>query len=189
MSRIGRLPVAITEKVDVKITDETLKVKGTLGEVSQRFHPSVKFEFDQSKRLLRVKVADEEPNQKALLGLSRTLAFNAVEGVTKGFSREMEIHGLGYNVKLQGKDLVLSIGYINPVHLTIPQGLRVEISQPTNPARFIIKGVDKQQVGQFAAVVRSLREVEPYKGKGIRYKDEVVRKKAGKAFAGGAAAT
>lgn len=187
MSRIGRLPVAVPKTVDLKIESETLKIKGPLGEMAQRFHPSVRFEFDQASRLLRAKVADEEPRQKALLGLSRTLALNAVEGVTKGFSREMEIQGLGYNVKLQGKDLVLAVGYINPVHLTIPQGLKVEIAQPTNPARFTIKGVDKQLVGQFAAVVRSIRKVEPYKGKGIRYKDEVVRKKAGKAFAGGAA--
>lgn len=187
MSRLGRLPIAIPKTVEPKIENETLKVKGPLGEVFQKFHPSVRFEFDPSSRLLRVKVADEEPKQKALLGLSRSLAFNAVEGVTKGFSKELEIQGLGYNAKLQGKDLVLAIGYINPVHLTIPQGLKVEISQPTNPARFIIKGVDKQLVGQFAAVIRSIRKVEPYKGKGIRYKDEVVKKKAGKAFAGGAA--
>lgn len=187
MSRIGKLPIAIPKTVELKIENETLKIKGPLGELSQKFHPSVKFEFDQSSRLLRVKVADEEPLQKALMGLTRTLAVNAVEGVTKGYFKEMEIHGLGYNVKLQGKDLVLAVGHINPVHLTIPQGLKVEIVQPTNPARFTIKGADKQLVGQFAAVVRSTRKVEPYKGKGIRYKDEVVRKKAGKAFAGGAA--
>lgn len=186
MSRLGRLPIAVPKTVDLKIENETLKVKGPMGELLQKFHPSVRFEFDASSRLLRVKVTDEEPKQKALLGLSRTLASNAVDGVVKGFSREMEIHGLGYNAKVQGKDLVLAVGYINPVHLTIPQGLKVEIIQPTNPAKFIIKGADKQLVGQFSAMVRSIREVEPYKGKGIRYKDEVIRKKAGKAFAGGA---
>jgi large subunit ribosomal protein L6 len=186
MSRIGRLPVAVPKEVELKTQAETLKLKGPMGELSQRFHPSVRFEFDSGNRLLRINVAEEGPKGKALLGLSRTLAANAVEGVTKGYSREMEIHGLGYNAKLQGKELVLSVGYINPVHLTIPQGLKVEITQPTNPARFIIKGVDKQLVGQFAATVRAVRKVEPYKGKGIRYKDEVVRKKAGKAFAGGA---
>ncbi|HHT9119256.1 MAG TPA: 50S ribosomal protein L6 [Candidatus Hypogeohydataceae bacterium YC41] len=186
MSRIGRLLIAIPKTVELKIEEGTLKVKGPLGELLQKFHPSVKFEFDQSSRLLQVNVAEEEPKREALWGLSRTLAFNAVEGVVKGFSKEMEIHGLGYSAKVQGKDLVLSVGYMNPVHLTIPQGIKVEITQPTNPARFIIKGVDKQLVGQFAATVRSVRKVEPYKGKGIRYKDEVIRKKAGKAFAGGA---
>lgn len=186
MSRIGKLPIAIPKEVELKTENETLKVKGPFGELSQKFHPSVRFEFDSPRRLLHVRVTDEEARQKALLGLSRTLAANAVEGVTKGFSKEMEIHGLGYSAKLQGKELVLSVGYINPIHLTIPQGLKVEISQPTNPARFIIKGADKQLLGQFAATVRAVRRVEPYKGKGIRYKDEVIRKKAGKAFAGGA---
>ncbi len=186
MSRIGRLPVSVPENVNIRAEDNALTVKGPLGELTQRFHSAVRFEYDDSKRLLRVKVGEEEPKQKALLGLSRTLTANAVEGVTKGFSKNMEIQGLGYNVKLLGKDLVLSVGYISPVHLEIPKGLKVEITQPTNPARFTIKGVDKQLVGQFAATVRATREVEPYKGKGIRYKDEIVRKKAGKAFAGGA---
>jgi large subunit ribosomal protein L6 len=186
MSRIGKLPIAVPKTVDVKIGDATLKVKGPMGEMLQNFHPSVGFDFDQSKRLLHVKVDDSEPGKEALWGLSRTLAFNAVEGVVKGFSRELEIQGLGYSAKLEGKNLVLALGFINPVKLSIPEGLKVEITQPTNPARFVIKGIDKQKVGQFAAMIRSLKEVEPYKGKGIRYKDEVIRKKAGKALAGGA---
>lgn len=185
MSRIGRLPVAVPEGVDVSISDgQTVKLKGPKGQLSQALPPAVTAEYDSKARLIHIKVSAGDSKQKAFQGLSRTLVANAVEGVTKGFIKEMEIIGLGYNVKQQGKDLVLALGHSKPKQLKIPEGIAVQITQPTNPARFTITGVDKQSVGQFAAVIRRLRPVEPYKGKGIKYKDEVVRRKAGKAFGG-----
>ncbi|MFQ5861796.1 MAG: 50S ribosomal protein L6 [Candidatus Brocadiales bacterium] len=185
MSRMGILPVAVPQGVDVSISDQqTVRLKGPKGQLSQTIPPAVAAEYDSKTRLIHLKVSSEAPRQKAFQGLSRTLVANAVEGVTKGFSKEMEIVGLGYNVKLQGKDLVLALGYSTPIQLKIPEGITVQVTQPTNPARLTITGVDKQLVGQFAASVRSLRPVEPYKGKGIKYKGETVRRKAGKAFGG-----
>lgn len=185
MSRIGRLPIAVPKGVEVSIPDQrTVKVKGPKGQFSQAVHASVAAEYDAAAGLIRLKLRSDDPKQSAFHGLSRTLVANAVEGVTKGFTKEMEIVGLGYNVKLQGKDLVLALGYTEPVHVKLPEGITVQVTQPTNPAKFIISGIDKQLVGQFAAMIRKLRPVEPYKGKGIKYKDEVVRRKAGKAFGG-----
>lgn len=183
MSRVGNLPIAVPQGVDVSILDRhTVKVKGPKGQSSQTVHPAVAAEYDANARLIKITIRSDNPKQRAFQGLSRTLVANAVEGVTKGFMKDMEIIGLGYNVKLQGKDLVLALGYSKPVQVKIPEGIAVQVTQPTNPARFTISGIDKQLVGQFAATVRKLRPVEPYKGKGIKYKDEVVRRKAGKAF-------
>ncbi|MEE9584093.1 MAG: 50S ribosomal protein L6 [Candidatus Brocadiales bacterium] len=184
MSRIGRLPIAVPQGVDVSISDQrTVKIKGPKGQLSQTLHPVVAAEYDAKARVIQIKVPSESSKQRAFQGLSRALVANAVEGVTKGFSKDMEIIGLGYNVKLQGKNLVLTLGYSRPVQLKIPEGITVTVEQPTNPARFTVTGIDKQLVGEFAATVRRLRPVEPYKGKGIKYKDETVRRKAGKAFA------
>ncbi|HDY66420.1 MAG TPA: 50S ribosomal protein L6, partial [Candidatus Scalindua sp.] len=116
-------------------------------------------------------------------GLIRTLLANNVHGVTNGFSKDLEIIGIGYNAKLQGKDLVLQLGFSHPVKVEIPQGIKVEIKNQTNPGRLTIMGIDKQLVGQFTANIRSLRPPEPYKGKGIKYADEIIRRKAGKAVA------
>lgn len=184
MSRIGRLPVALPEGVEVNIDKQTVRLKGPKGQLCQALPPAVVAEYDSKAGLIHVRVSDGSSRQKALQGLSRTLVANAVEGVTKGFIKEMEIIGLGYNVKQQGDNLVLALGHSKPKQLKIPDGIKVEITQPTNPARFTITGVDKQLVGQFAAVIRGLRPVEPYNGKGIKYRDEVVRRKAGKAFGG-----
>ncbi|MFQ5956584.1 MAG: 50S ribosomal protein L6 [Candidatus Brocadiales bacterium] len=185
MSRIGKLPIAVPQGVDVSVSDQqTVRIKGPKGQLAQTLHPAISAEYDSNARLIRIKVSSEGSKQKAFQGLSRTLVANAVEGVSKGFSKDMEIVGLGYNVKLQGKDLVLALGHSKPKQLKIPEGITVQVTQPTNPARFTISGADKQSVGQFAATVRSLRPVEPYKGKGVKYKGEVVRRKAGKAFGG-----
>ncbi|MCQ4574948.1 MAG: 50S ribosomal protein L6 [Candidatus Brocadiales bacterium] len=184
MSRIGKLPVAVPQGVDVSISDQrTVKVKGPKGQLSQTLHPVVTAEYDSKDRTIRIKVPTTNSRQRAFQGLWRTLVANAVEGVTKGFTKEMEIVGLGYNVKLQGKNLVLALGHSKPKQVEVPEGITVQVTQPTNPAKFSVTGIDKQQVGEFAATVRRLRPVEPYKGKGIKYKDEVVRRKAGKAFA------
>ncbi|HCN19977.1 MAG: 50S ribosomal protein L6 [Planctomycetes bacterium RIFCSPHIGHO2_02_FULL_50_42] len=183
MSRIGRLPIAVPKGVDVTVIDQrTVNVKGPKGQFSQTVHPAVMAEYDANARLINIKMRSDNPKQRAFHGLSRTLVANAVEGVTKGFAKEMEIVGLGYNVKLQGKDLVLALGYTKPVQVKIPEGMTVQVIQPTNPAKFTISGVDKQLVGQIAARIRKLRPVEPYKGKGVKYKGETVRRKAGKAF-------
>lgn len=185
MSRIGRLPITIPQGVDVSISDhQTVRLKGPKGQFDQTLPPEVAVEYDSKARLIHVKISSESPKKKAFQGLSRTLVANAIEGVAKGFSKEMEIIGLGYNVKLQGKNLILALGHSKPIQRKIPEGITVQIAQPTNPAKFTISGVDKRLVGQFAATVRSLRPVEPYKGKGVKYKDEVVRRKAGKAFGG-----
>lgn len=181
MSRIGKLPIAVPQGVEVKITNHTVMVKGPKGQLSHTLHPLVSVEFDSKARSLHFKVSSKEGS--AFQGLYRSLVSNAIEGVTKGFSKEMAIVGLGYSAKVQGKDLVLSVGYTKPIQVRMPEGIAVEVQQATNPAKFTIKGADKHLVGQFAAMVRGLRPVEPYKGKGVRYKDEVVRKKAGKAFA------
>ncbi len=185
MSRVGRVPIAVPQGVDITITDQrTVKVKGPKGQLSQTLNDAVLAEYDNNSRLISIKTSSGASRQGAFQGLFRTLVANAVEGVTKGFSKEMEIVGLGYNVKLQGKNFVLALGYSNPVEVKLPEGITVEVAQPTNPARFKVSGIDKQLVGEFAATVRRLRPVEPYKGKGIKYKDEVVRRKAGKAFGG-----
>lgn len=185
MSRIGKLPVAVPQGVEVNVSvsgRHTVKVKGPKGQLSQTLHPIVTAEYDTKARLIWMKVPSKASRQRAFQGLSRTLVANAVEGVTKGFLKEMEVVGLGYNVKVQGENMVLALGHSKPKQVKIPEGIKVEVTQPTNPAKFVISGVDKQQVGEFAATVRRLRRVEPYKGKGIKYKDEIVRRKAGKAF-------
>lgn len=187
MSRIGKVPIVVPQEVEVKIKDSILEIKGPKGQLSQPFNTQVSVEYDPKGRLLRVKTSSpSDHGQNTLQGLTRALIANAVEGVSRGFSKGLEIHGLGYSAKVQGKDLVLSVGHTKPLHLKIPDGITVEVSQPTNPAKFTLKGADKHLVGQFAAVIRGVRPVEPYKGKGVRYSDEVVRKKAGKAFAAAA---
>ncbi|MEE9487790.1 MAG: 50S ribosomal protein L6 [Candidatus Brocadiales bacterium] len=185
MSRVGKVPIAVPQGVDVTISDQrTVKVKGPKGQLSQVLNDAVLAEYDNNSRLINITIRTGSSKGGPFQGLFRTLVANAVEGVTKGFTKEMEIVGLGYNVKLQGKNFVLALGYSNPVELKLPDGISVEVTQPTNPARFTVSGIDKQLVGEFAATVRRLRPVEPYKGKGIKYKGEVVRRKAGKAFGG-----
>lgn len=183
MSRIGKKPVQIPEGVKVGCDMDTVTVEGPKGKMSQRFHESMKIEIDDVGKQVFVKRPSDERLFKALHGLTRALLANSIRGVTEGFSKSLEIVGIGYNVKLQGKDLVLQLGFSHPIKMEIPQGIEIEIKSQTNPGRLTIMGIDKQLVGQFTANIRSLRPPEPYKGKGVKYADEIIRRKAGKAVA------
>ncbi|NBW95433.1 MAG: 50S ribosomal protein L6 [Planctomycetia bacterium] len=178
MSRIGKAPVQIPKGVKAAVEAGTLKVEGPLGKLQQRLHPAVKVEIDQASGVLTVKRSDDTRTARAVHGLSRALAANMVEGVTKGYEKKLEIVGVGYIAAIQKNVLQLRVGFANELQVPIPAGLTVTCPDQTH---VVIKGIDKQLVGQFAAEVRSLRKPEPYKGKGIRYENEQVRRKAGKA--------
>ena len=176
MSRIGRLPVAIPAGVTVKVDDHNVvTVKGPKGELTQHIHNDMKIEIEGAT--LRVSRPSDDKQHKALHGLSRTLLHNMVEGVTKGYQKGLDIVGVGYRAQVQGKKLVVNIGYSHPVEMEPAEGISFEC--PT-PNKVLVKGIDKQLVGAVAANVRSIREPEPYHGKGIKYETEVIRRKEGK---------
>jgi large subunit ribosomal protein L6 len=175
MSRIGKSPIAMPAGVSVSISPGRVMVNGPLGELSQQVPQRIKVE--ESDRQLLVTRPTERGEDRALHGLTRSLVANMVEGVTKGFSKTLEIQGIGYRASLRGTDLELNVGYSHPVVKKAPQGITFEVPQPT---QVIVKGIDKQKVGQIAAEVRAVRPPEPYKGKGIRYEGEYVRRKVGK---------
>ncbi len=183
MSRIGNKPIPIPEGVKVKSDKGTVTIEGSKGSIAQPIHELMKVEFDENEKKLVVIRPSDERQCKELHGLTRTLLANNVHGVMNGFSIFLEIIGLGYNVKMQGKDLVLQLGFSHPINMEIPQGIKVEITNQTNPGKLTISGIDKQKVGQFASDIRRLRPPEPYKGKGVKYSDEIIRRKAGKAVA------
>ncbi len=178
MSRIGKAPVQIPKGVKVAIEAGTVRVEGPLGKLEQRLHPAVSVEVDQAGGALSVNRADDNRVSRSVHGLTRALVANMVEGVEKGFEKKLEIVGVGYLAAIQNNVLQLRVGFANELHVPIPKGLTVTCPDQTHVS---IKGIDKQQVGQFAAEVRALRKPEPYKGKGIRYENEQVRRKAGKA--------
>ncbi len=179
MSRIGKLPIAIPNNVTVEKKDQNvLFVKGPNGELSFPFHRSVKIEVKDEK--ITFERAGNDKMAKSMHGLSRTLAANMVEGVTKGFSKQLEIQGVGYRATLQGKKLILSLGFSHPVEVQPPEGITITIDQEKKNI-LTIAGANKQMVGEVAAKIRSWRKPEPYKGKGIRYVGEYVPRKAGKA--------
>ena len=178
MSRIGKAPVQIPKGVKVAVESGTLKVEGPLGKLEQRLHPAVSVEVDQARNALSVNRADDNRISRSVHGLTRALIANMVEGVEKGFEKKLEIVGVGYLAAIQNNVLQLRVGFANELHVPIPKGLTVSCPDQTHVT---VKGIDKQQVGQFAAEVRALRKPEPYKGKGIRYENEQVRRKAGKA--------
>jgi len=178
MSRIGKSPVEIPQGVKVKIEDRLVAIEGPLGKLEHRYHPTVQVEFDESASSLRVSRHDESRLARSVHGLTRALVNNMVEGVTKGYEKRLEIVGVGYLAALQKNVLQLRVGFANELHVPVPEGLTVTCPDQTHIS---IKGIDKQLVGQFAAEVRALRKPEPYKGKGIRYENEQVRRKAGKA--------
>ena len=181
MSRIGKQPIKIPSGVDVTITDGVIHVKGPKGELSQRLHPMVI--VAQEDGVLTVSVKDPaELAQKALWGLFRKLIANMVVGTTDGFLKKLEINGVGYKAEMKGKMLVLQLGYSHPIEFTVPAGLEIFVEKNV----VTITGADRQVVGQTAAEIRSLRKPEPYKGKGIKYQDEIIRRKAGKTAAKGA---
>jgi large subunit ribosomal protein L6 len=176
MSRIGRLPIAIPSSVDVTIEGRQLTVKGPKGTLSRTLHPDMA--VAQEDGTIVVSRPTEQKNHKQLHGLTRTLVNNMVVGVTDGYRKGLEITGVGYRAALNGKKLTLNLGYSHPVEIDPPEGISFELE---NPTRLAVVGIDKELVGQVAAQVRSSRKPEPYKGKGVRYAGEYVRRKAGKA--------
>ena len=176
MSRIGRKPIVIPQGVQVEISGNTVLVKGPKGQLSQDVHPEMKVSIDNG--MIKVERPSDEKKHRSLHGLSRTLVANVIEGVTTGFSKALDINGVGYRAAKQGNNLLLTIGYSHPVEIVPLNGIEFDVPQPT---KIIVKGIDKQAVGQMAAEIRSVREPEPYKGKGIKYEKEVIRRKAGKA--------
>jgi large subunit ribosomal protein L6 len=178
MSRIGKAPVQIPKGVKVAVQDGALTVDGPLGKLAHRVHPAVQVAIDSGAATLTVTRSGDSRTSRSLHGLTRALVANMVEGVSKGFEKKLEIVGVGYLAAIQKSVLQLRVGYANELQVPIPSGLTVTCPDQTH---ITIKGIDKQLVGQFAAEVRSLRKPEPYKGKGIRYESEQVRRKAGKA--------
>ncbi len=176
MSRIGRMPIAVPAGVDVKIDDNNFAtVKGPKGTLTKQLHPDMIIDRDGSE--INVKRPSEIKEHKALHGLTRTLLNNMIVGVTDGYEKTLEVNGVGYRAQLQGKTLSMNLGYSHQVDMTPPEGVTVEVP---NPNTIIIKGTDKQIVGEFAAKVREKRLPEPYKGKGIKYSYEHIRRKEGK---------
>src|SRR3954453_303857 len=175
MSRIGRQPIELPAGVSVSIAPGRVMVNGPLGELSQQV--PVRMQVDQEESTITVKRPTERGDDRALHGLTRTLIANMVEGVTSGFSKRLEIQGVGYRAALKGQDLELALGYSHPVPIKAPQGIEFEVPQPT---RIVVEGNSKQKVGEIAAVIRKQRPPEPYKGKGIRYEGEYVARKVGK---------
>ena len=176
MSRIGRLPVTVPSTVDVTIDGRRLTVKGPKGTLSRELHPDMS--VAQEDGTIVVTRPTEQKTHKQLHGLTRTLVNNMVVGVTDGYRKGLEITGVGYRAALNGKKLTLNLGYSHPIEIDPPEGISFEVE---NPTRLAVVGIDKELVGQIAAKVRATRKPEPYKGKGVRYAGEVVRRKAGKA--------
>ncbi len=177
MSRIGRLPVAVPSGVDVTIDGSAVKVKGPKGELHHVVAEPITIERSDAGTL-EVKRPDDERRSRSLHGLTRTLINNMVLGVTDGYEKKMEIYGTGYRVAAKGSDLEFSLGYSHPITVTPPAGITFAVEAPT---RFSIAGIDKQLVGEVAANIRKLRKPDPYKGKGVRYAGEQIRRKVGKA--------
>ncbi|MGE4282936.1 MAG: 50S ribosomal protein L6 [Clostridia bacterium] len=176
MSRIGRMPIAVPNGVDVKVEgNNAVTVKGPNGTLKRQLHKDMIIKLEDNNII--VERPSEIKAHKALHGLTRTLIANMVDGVTKGFAKTLDINGVGYRAQKQGKKLVLTLGYSHPVEMEDPEGITVEVPAPN---KIIVKGADKQAVGQFAAEIRFKREPEPYKGKGIKYETEVIRRKEGK---------
>jgi large subunit ribosomal protein L6 len=175
MSRIGRRPIEVPAGVTVSIDPGRVMVNGPLGTLQQQVPQ--RMQIDQSDGTITVTRPTERGDDRALHGLTRTLIANMVEGVTKGFEKRLELQGVGYRAAMQGADLRIDVGFSHPVVKKAPQGISFEVPTPTE---IVVKGVDKQQVGQIAAEVRKVRPPEPYKGKGIRYQGEYVRRKVGK---------
>ena len=180
MSRIGRKPIAIPAGVEVKLDGNTVTVKGPKGTLSRTVHQNMKVAVEGAE-IIVTRPNDDKEN-RSLHGLTRTLIANMVEGVTNGFSKELEVNGVGYRAQKQGNDLVLTIGYSHSVVMSAPEGISIDV--PT-PNKVVVSGADKQKVGQFAAEIREKRPPEPYKGKGIKYATEHIRRKEGKAGKGG----
>jgi len=180
MSRVGRKPIPIPKEVKVSIGPARLQIQGPKGKLETPVPPGISFSLEGSE--LKCARSTDERQQRAFHGLARALAQNAVKGVTEGFSKELDIVGVGYKAQLEGSKVVFALGYSHPVEFPIPEGIKIAVEKQT---RITISGIDRQQVGQVAAEIRSLRKPDPYKQKGVRYVGEVLKKKAGKAGATG----
>jgi large subunit ribosomal protein L6 len=178
MSRIGKVPIPIPQGVEIKQAGSAVEVKGPKGVLSHSIPPGISLQVADG--MIHVKRKGDAKRTRSLHGLTRTLVANMVTGVTQGFEKGLEIVGIGYRAGVGGKNLQLNLGYSHPVIYPIPEGIQVEVEKQN---KITVKGIDKQKVGQVAAEIRSFRKPEPYKGKGIRYADEQVRRKAGKAKA------
>ena len=192
MSRIGKQPVKIPADVKIELAKQQIKLTGPLGSLVLNVHPAIKVEYDSGGAEIRVSRPNDERLNRALHGTMRALIANMVVGVTKGYGKELSVFGTGYGVKIQGSDLLLTVGLAKPAVLAIPKGITIDIKVPAargneTPAVFTVRGPDKALVGQFASMLRRVRPPEPYRGKGVRYSHEVVKRKVGKAFASGAA--
>lgn len=176
MSRIGNSPISLPDGVEVTVSGQDVTVKGPKGSLSRRIVDEVAVSVEDG--VVNLSRSSEEREVRALHGLSRALLANMVEGVANGFSKELRAEGVGYRANLQGSRLELQVGFSHPVHIEAPEGISFEVPEPT---KILVSGIDKQKVGQVAADIRRVRPPEPYKGKGIRYVDEYVRRKAGKA--------
>jgi large subunit ribosomal protein L6 len=176
MSRIGNSPIPVPGGVDIKVDGSSVTIKGPKGTLTQTFSEKLKVAVDDD--VMTVSRTDEDSETRALHGLIRSLLLNMVVGVSEGYKKELQTVGVGYRASLKGKTLELLVGFSHPVTMDTPEGIEIEVPEPT---KIIVSGIDKQKVGQMAANIRSVRPPEPYKGKGIRYVDEHVRRKAGKA--------
>jgi len=175
MSRIGKLPIEIPKSVKISFNDSVLSVQGPNGSLTRQIMSVVSLDIRETS--IEVSRCDDSTAARAAHGLTRTLVNNMVVGVTKGFQRDLEINGVGYRAEVKGKELVLALGYSHPVNFPIPEGISVDVEKMT---KLSVKGFDKELVGQTAAKIRSFRRPEPYKGKGIKYADETILRKAGK---------
>ncbi len=176
MSRIGNKPIVVPDGVEVKIDGHVVTVKGPKGTISKEFHKNIDLKMENNT--ITLTRCDDEPANRGLHGLTRTLINNMIEGTTKEFTRQLEINGVGYRAQKSGTKLVLTLGYSHPVEMEAPEGITYEVP---NPNTIIVKGIDKELVGQTAAVIRTKRPPEVYRGKGIKYAEEVIRRKEGKA--------
>ena len=177
MSRIGKRPIPIAKDVEVKMNGDMMTVKGPKGVLQRRIHNKIKVEINDENLLLSV--GDNHRETRALHGLFGALILNMVTGVTKGFEKALEIVGVGYRAELKGRTAIFNLGYSNPVHFELPDGIDANVEKN----KVLLMGIDKELLGRTAAKIRSLRKPEPYKGKGIKYADEMIRRKAGKAGA------
>jgi large subunit ribosomal protein L6 len=181
MSRVGRKVIVIPKDVKVQVRDSRVEVQGPKGKLTTPVPPGITFAVEGAE--LRCQRGNDERQQRAFHGLARALAQNAIKGVTEGFSKELDIVGVGYKAAVEGNKVVFALGFSHPVVYPIPEGIKIAVDKQT---RVVVSGIDRQQVGQVAAEIRSLRKPDPYKQKGIRYVGEILKKKAGKAGATGA---
>src|SRR5882724_7139821 len=182
MSRIGKQPIVIPAGVKAGIADGKVRVEGPKGKLEQIFHRNMRVAYDEKAKAIRVVRPDDERQNRALHGLTRSLIANMVEGVTKGYEKRLKIEGIGYQAAAKQKGVELTVGYANRILKLPPDGVTVQVPDATT---ILVKGADKQKVGQFAAEIRAARKPEPYKGKGVRYENEQVRRKEGKSFSAG----